>query len=295
LAEKAGAEVRPETTGMAAENTWGGVRVRVRAKSGEETLEARAAVAADGLESIIVESLGVNPLRQSLGSVQFAFVHYVMEGIETGLPESSWLTWSIPSINPYSFPGIGAACINMWAENRSALGTLATGKLSAESILDKFIKHPKWSGMFRHARTVKKEAMGLSGTMLGPVKEPVVGNVVIVGDAGAPIESWIQGSIACGYMAARAVKRELDGQEGYPNYAAWWRKAFYFNNPRYLGMVGQGFRPLARLCTDEEMDFIYELFRGRLGIPEMMVQRNLELIRAMRPELYAKLARLKPQ
>jgi digeranylgeranylglycerophospholipid reductase len=92
LAEKAGAEVRPETTGMAAENTRGGVSVRVRAKSGEETLEARAAVAADGLESRIVDSLGVNLLRHSLGLVQFAFVHYVMEGIETGLRESSWVT-----------------------------------------------------------------------------------------------------------------------------------------------------------------------------------------------------------
>ena len=291
-AEKAGVEVWPETTGIAAENTRDGVRVQVRKKSGEETLEARAAIAADGLESRIVESLGINQMRQGLDSVQFAFVHYVMEGIETGLPESSWLTWSIPSLNPFSFPGIGAACINMWADNMNTLGTLTVGKLSPETVLDKFMQHPRWSAMFRHARIVKKEAMGMSGTMLGPVKEPVTGNVVIVGDAGAPVESWIQGAVASGYMAAKAVKKELGGQKGYPEYAAWWHKAFYFNNPDYLKMVGMGFsRPLSRLCTDEDMDFLYSLFQGRLGIPEMMVARNLRLIQASRPELYEKLTR----
>ena len=57
-------------------------------------------------------------------------------------------------------------------------------------------------------------------------------------------------------------------------------------------MVGMGFsRPLSRICTDEDMDFLYSLFQGRLGIPEMMVARNLKLIQARRPELYEKLTR----
>ena len=40
-AQKAGAEIRTETIGMGAENTPSGVKVVVRGKSGEETLEAR--------------------------------------------------------------------------------------------------------------------------------------------------------------------------------------------------------------------------------------------------------------
>jgi len=292
LAEKAGVEVWSEATGLAAENTGDGVQVRVSRKAGEETLEARAAIAADGLQSRIVESLGINQTRQGLGSVQYAYLQYVMEGIETDLPQSAWLTWSIPSLNPWAFPGIGAACITQWADNMNILGTLALGRISPEMVLDKFMKHPRWSGMFRHARIVKKEGMGMSGKMLGPVKEPVAGNVVIIGDAGAPVESWIQGAVASGYMAAKSIKRELNGQKGYPDYMGWWQKAFFFNDPDYLKTVGSAFsRPLSKICTDEEMDFIYELFQGRLGIPEMMVARNLKLIQSKRPELYEKLTR----
>ncbi len=53
-AQKAGAEIWPETIGMGAENTPDGVKVLVRGKSGEQTLEARMAIAADGVISLIV-------------------------------------------------------------------------------------------------------------------------------------------------------------------------------------------------------------------------------------------------
>ena len=63
-AQKAGAEIMPETIGMGAENTLDGVRVRVRGKSGEQTLETRTAIAADGVSSNIVDSLGFNKDRR---------------------------------------------------------------------------------------------------------------------------------------------------------------------------------------------------------------------------------------
>ena len=255
-------------------------------------MEGRTAIVADGLQSRIVDGLGLNKKRQGFGSVKFAYVHYVMEGVETGLPESSWLTWSIPSINPNGFPGIGAACMGMWADNMNTLGTLTVGELSPETVLDNFMKHPRWASMFRNARVVKKEAMGVSGTMFGPIREPVEGNVVVIGDAAAPIETWIQGAVASAYMAVKAIEKELNGQKGYPEYIAWWQKAFYFNKPEYLEMVGKGLsRPLASVCTDEDMDYLYSLFQGRLGIPEMMVANNMKLIKGERPELYEKLTK----
>ena len=290
--ERAGAEVWSGTTGLAVENTKDGVKVRVRGKSGEETLEGRTAIAADGLQSRIVDSLGLNQKRQALGSVQLAYVHYIMEGVETGLPESSWLSWTVPSINPSGLPGVGTACIGIWADNRNLVGTLTTGELSPETVLDNFMKHPKYAAMFRHARVVKKEAMGLSGTMLGPIREPVEGNVVVIGDAAAPVETWIQGAVASAYMAVKAIEKELNGQEGYPEYIAWWQKAFAFNTPDYLRLVTKGLgMPLSRICSDEEVDYIYSLFQGRLGVPEMVVANNLELIKDKRPELYEKLTK----
>jgi len=77
-AEKAGVEVLTETAALGAENTPDGVRVTVQTKSGEQTLEARRAIAADGIESRIVDSLGLNQDRQVLLS-RLKGVGYVME------------------------------------------------------------------------------------------------------------------------------------------------------------------------------------------------------------------------
>jgi digeranylgeranylglycerophospholipid reductase len=281
--EKAGVEVWPETIGLGAENIKGGVKVRVQAKSGEQTLEARAAIAADGLQSKIVDSLGINQKRRVLGSRQRVFVQYVMEGIETGLPDSSWLTWTIPSINIYGFIAIGLS-----AENTNKLGAPSRGDLSAETVLDGFMKYPKWAHMFRKARVVKKEGVGRSGTMFGPIREPVAGNVVIVGDAGAIAETWTQGAVASAYQAVKAIKKELDGRKGYPEYIAWWQQAFAFNTPNYLKLISNMY-PLSRICSDEEIDYIYELFQGKIGVPQLLVANHMELIKKGRPELYQKL------
>ena len=43
------------------------------------------------------------------------------------------------------------------------------------------------------------------------------------------------------------------------------------------------------VCTDEDIDYIYELFQGRIGIPVMLVYRNLDLIKRGRPDLHEKL------
>ena len=56
------------------------------------------------------------------------------------------------------------------------------------------------------------------------------------------------------------------------NTAAWWQKSFAFNTPEYI-KLNQGIYPLNRLCSDEEIDYIYKLFAGRLGIPQLMIDR----------------------
>jgi digeranylgeranylglycerophospholipid reductase len=279
--EKAGAEVWAETIGLGVENTPDGVRVRVRGKSGEQTLEARAAIAADGRESRIVESLGLNQKRQVLFPQRQSYLQYIMEGVETGLPDSSCLAWNIPSITS------GFISMMMSAENRHMVGTLTIGELSPATVLEKFINDPKYAPMFRYARVVRKEAVILD-TMRAPIREPVAGNVVIIGDAGAVVETWVQGAVASAYMAVKAIEKELKSQKGYREYIDWWQQAFAFNSAGYLELAVAVF-PLNRLCSDDEMDYIFHLFQGRTGIVQMIVANNLELIKQGRPELYEKL------
>ena len=284
-AEKAGAQILSDAVGLAAENTAQGVRITVKNKSGEQTLESRTAIAADGKRSDIVESLGLNKIRRPIAPGGRKFVHYIMEGIETDVPDSSWLSFTIPSINP-----AGNILIGMWSENMHSVGTMAAGKLSAEAILEKFIRESRYSRWFKNARVVKKDAAaGRSGGALSPIKEPVAGNVVVVGDSGAPSETWVQGAVACGYQAVKAIEKELAGQkQGYAEYSAWWQQSFAFNTPEYI-KLNQGIYPLNRLCSDEEIDYIYKLFAGRLGIPQLMITGNVNLIKKDRPGLYEKL------
>jgi flavin-dependent dehydrogenase len=276
--ENAGAKVLPETIGLWAENTKDGVRVRVRGKSAEQTLEAGAAIAADGINSMIVDSLGLNEKRQELfppfGRVGSAY--YIMEGVETGLPDSSWVDWVVPSINSRSNIMLG-----LWADNRHVVGPSA--------VLDKFMNDPRYTHMFRHARVVEKRAF--TAHILKPIREPVAGNVVIVGDAAAPAETWIQGAVAMAYRAVKAIEKELNDQKGYPEYINWWQRAFAFNSPKYVETLGLHLRPLQSICSDEDIDYIHNLFRDKIGVPVMMVTRNLELIKKERPELHEKLTK----
>ena len=276
--QRAGAEVHMETVGVSVENPKDGVKVRIRGKSGEQTLEARHAIAADGIRSRIVESLGLNKKRPSL-TAPMKIVGYVMEGLED-VPKNSWLTFSIPSINTQT-----DIWMYMLAEGRMMVGT-GPVTFSPTSIIEKFMKFPTYALWFRHAHVVKKTACG--PIVRHPIREPVAGNVVIAGDAGAANETLIQGAIACGYLAVKAIEKELNGQEGYREYIEWWQNAFEFNDPTFFKTMAR-YMFLNKLCTDEEVDYLYSLFQGEVGVSQVIIAKNLELIKKGRPELYERL------
>jgi len=277
-AKKAGAEIVPGTIGMGAENTPDGVKVQVRGKSGEQTLEAKKAIAADGTGSLIVESVGLNKKRKIL-SPPMGMVEYELEGMEIDLPSCSWLQLCVPSINRLMTVFVGQR-----AGDRMFMAT------GAEETLQGIMKYPTFEPWFRNARIVKKTAVTAGGAgVRTPVKEPVEGNVLVVGDAGSPIETWIQGAVASAYMAVKAIEKELNGQKGNQEYIDWWQQAFYFMKPEYWRMVFGMFALANSWQTDEDVDFIYKLFQDKVGVPQIMVSQNLELIKEGRPELYERL------
>jgi len=136
---------------------------------------------------------------------------------------------------------------------------------------------------------VKKMATGGGSPIRTPIREPVEGNVVVVGDAAAPVETWIQGAVAMGYQAVKAIEKELSGQKGYPEYIDWWQQAFYFHNPDYWKMVFWSFALANAWSRDEDVDYVYKLFQDKLGPPQTTVAQNLELIKEGRPELYERI------
>jgi len=277
-AEKAGAEVLTEAMALGAENTPDGVKVRVRTKSGEETLEARRAIAADGRESNIVDSLGLNEKRQVLGRRRRGggLVGYILEGVETEYRLNSWLNFTIPELGGMDL------MMFMLAEDRNGLCFVG-----GSEVLDKFMKLPFYEPWFRHARVVRKIATA-SGPVRAPIMEPVAGNVLIIGDAAALIEATNPGAIACGYQGAKATLKELNGQKGYPEYIKWWQKVIETNYPEYPKAAAR-YHILNRVCSNEEIDYLYHLVQDQAGMRVILVVKNLERIKDERPELYEKL------
>jgi flavin-dependent dehydrogenase len=274
LAKKVGAEVWLSTIALGVENTADGVRVRVRGNSGEQTIETRTVIAADGVGSRIVESLGLNNKRQVIK--QSRTVSYVLEGVECDIPEhqSSWIHFECPS-----FPSTGLG-------RTFGMGAWGGNTKFAGNSWKEFAKFPAYAPWFSHVKVVKKMAM--SATIRTPIREPVAGNVVIIGDASAIMETWRQGAVACGYMAVKAIGKELNGQKGYPEYIDWWQKAFYFNEPGYLKRVVT-YASVFDSCSLEEIDYIYQLFQDQRVVPQLEIARNPELVKKEMPKLYQKL------
>jgi len=275
-AEKAGAEVLAGTLALGAENTSDGVKVRVRGNSSEQTLEARAVIAADGITSRIVESLGLNKNRQAFSPLLHG-AGYEIEGVECNLPDAdnSYRHFSIPSIRTCSMHNMG--------KGRVQLVTCKAGDPTMP--IEKFMKLPLYAPWFRHARVVKKTAY--TTIRRAPIKEPVAGNVVIVGDAAFFMAVLIQAAVPGGYLAAKAILKELNGQKGYPEYIDWWQRNFFVTPEQLKGVVKH--MPLDMLCSDEEVDYIHSLFQDKVGAPGRMLDEYSELIKEERPELYDKL------
>jgi flavin-dependent dehydrogenase len=277
-AKKAGAEILSATIGMAAENTRDGVKVQVRGRGEEQTLEAKKAIAADGTNSLIVDSVGLNKKRKILGP-PMGMVEYELEGMEIDLPSCSWIQLCVPSINRLMTIFVGQR-----AGDRTFIAT------GLEKTLQQLMKYPTFEPWFRNAQVVKRTAVTAGGDGIRtPVKEPVEGNVFVVGDAGSPVETWIQGAVASAYMAVKAIEKELNGLKGYQEYIDWWQQAFYFHKPEYWRMVFGMFALANSWQTDDDVDYLYSLIQDKIGVPQIMIEQDLEQIKEGRPELYERL------
>lgn len=279
--EKAGGQIWTDTICIGAENYNMGARIRIMRNGHEKTLIADKVIAADGINSRVIESLGLNKERPPIGK-PLKISHYIVEGLE-GLPPNSWISFTVPSITPW-----GTIPIGLWDDEAYQLEAGSMSSTPPHMYVDAFMKHPPVAPWFRHARVIDKLAS--TTTLRQPIRTPVFGNVLIAGDAGAPDATWIQGAIACGFQAVKAIQKEAAGKKGVQEYTNWWQQAFAFNRQDHFKIFDMAYS-LTRLCSSEEIDQIYRLFQDKIGIPPCLVNRNMELIKEKLPQLYEKLTR----
>ena len=285
----AGVEIMTETIVQSAANVDGVVEVRVTGQAGAQTLRGRAAVAADGLNSTVVESLGLNRDRPIRNARPRAILFYILEGVECPYHDTSWMMWDIPSLRADNvYMGLGPNNCNL----------LGAGSSSPErppsAILEDIMRHPTYAHWFAKARVVGK--MGTSLVSRPALPQVVEGNVLMVGDAGASVECWMQGAIAGGYQAVKALQKEWDGKAGFREYNDWWTGAFAFNQAAHIkrstDTIRGGQTSIAALISgfnDRDMDAIYQLFEGQIGNAALLAAANLEQVERERPDLYAKM------
>lgn len=278
--ERLGVEVRKQTRALRVENRGGGVRVNIRDRKEKTSyIDAQNAVVANGINSRIVENLGLNKTRGKIG-MTIRLLGYIMEGVECPYPPSSWVSFAYPSISSF---------INIWmgpmAEGTWQLGATAKAPDSAVNIMNRFLTTSHFAPWFKDAEIVWKNACSI--TLRYPIAEPVRGNIVIIGDAAAPAETWNQGAMASAHQAVTAIH---DGR--LDEYTAWWKESFEFNTPDYFKQLAR-YPALNMFFNDSELDYLYGLIKDAsvTSINEGLIRHSAK-IKQEKPDIYARLLKL---
>ena len=293
---KSGVEIKTNTLGIKAENIPDGVKVCLRSGGTDAEITSRYAVAADGVNSRIVESLGLNKERKLFGG--FGVVSYLMEDVECPYPKS-WLTFVGRG---HVKSGMGQLYFNFKPPRNPKdppqfeLTFGCPVDTSPKGAIDWFIQEGRFSSWFKKAKIIETRTAILY--FRTPIPEPVKGRVVIVGDASAFIEVYVQGALMYGYQGAKAIIREIEGEEGFHEYIKSWKNTFEYNFPGEIEKTTQAFG--LHVLEDEELDYLFGLtehdrisgYLNEFTDPDRVmggILRHKEKIRKERPALVRKI------
>lgn len=254
-----GAEVLTETAAIRAENVGSGVRVLLRGCRSRSLKEVRCkiAFAADGVNSQIVLGLELSKQRKYFGSYRVA--SYFLDNLDYPYWDS-WVTcigkghtklgrgqiYMLPKYLPDAKPG-----------DKPILDVFCGSPVGVPSrqSLDWFLREGPFNQWFRNAKIVHRAAAVLN--FYTCVMNPVEGNIVVVGDAAAFIETYCQSAMMYGYRAAKAALKVLGTGKGYEDYTSFWRESFEYCWPGEIEKALQGFG--LHMISDEELDYIFSL------------------------------------
>jgi digeranylgeranylglycerophospholipid reductase len=244
--EKSGCEIENETMGVKAENTNGAVMLTLQSKGKQKEVKSRIAIAADGINSRIVQGLGINKDRKFFGAPRL--VSYFLEGAKPEYPDA-FLTFTGRCYGQVGY-------LMPKAPRNASDPPLFELAGPTEESLDRFLTQGKCSSWFKGAKVVKKTSAVLN--FYTSILEPVVGNVMIVGDAASFIEVYIQGAIMYAFRAAKAAAKELKEGNGFAEYIHYWRTSYEYNRP---GKMEEACRVALGLVTleDKEVDYLFDL------------------------------------
>ncbi len=293
-----GVDILTETAGIRAENIDGKVKVTIRDSHTRTQKEVwcRVCFAADGCNSQIVTGLELFKTRKYFGSYRVA--SYFLD--EVDYPNwDSWITcvgkghtpWGKGQI--YMVPKYLADA----KEGDKPILDVFCGTpcgMPAKMGLDWFLTEGPFKEWFHNAKIVHKAACMLN--FYTCIMNPVEGNIVVVGDSAAFIETYCQSALMYGYLAAQAALKVLGTGKGYDDYTNFWRESFEYCWPGEIEKALQAFG-LGQL-QDEELDYIFSLtnneeYAGYVSentagyVMEKAIMSHIDQIRKEKPKIAA--------
>lgn len=279
----AGCKVQAATRCLEIEDSDDGVRLRVKTSAGEETLLAKRAILADGSFSALAAGLGFDEGRGD-GPGKLRFMSFILDRCDVPFREMRRARFTQPSVHR-GFLNVGPWPPGLWEISCSAP---VSSPVRLPQVLEAFIKNSAFSAMFKRATIVDRQ--GCSMDLRPPVREAARGNVICIGDNLAYAETAIKGAFGCGYMAAEASTRALDGKPGNDEYNHYWTHAFNFFSPQYNSRSSR-LPPIPVVLDDAGTDQLFAWFtdNGIHGMPADILPANREKLTADLPDIAARI------
>ena len=254
---RAGVKVQNQTVSTMAEEDRSGVKVKLLYKGKASWITGKILFAADGVNSKITESLGLNKKRKVIFDTHV--VSYHMTKVKTPYPDA-WIRFTGDA-----FTGAGGGSMlpkphKPGEEPYFELygPTVDYSKISEKEIMKKFFEYPVVKEWFQGAEVIGRFAC--RWIVWSPIKNPARGKIILLGDSAAFQEVENQGGLMCGYRGAKAAREELEGRKGFDDYNKFWQDFFEFNDKKMLERSCRGawFRNL----KDDDIDYLYSLLEG---------------------------------
>ncbi|MFC1670569.1 FAD-dependent oxidoreductase [Spirochaetota bacterium] len=281
-----------ETVAYDGNETPQGVVVKVVSKGKKTTINARKLIIADGCITRMGDAFGFNANRGYLGNALVVATY--LSGVETYDPKDWKLYYGRAyGSNLAPITGTGpAGHMNDWMD----IVNMGSASMPPLQTYENFTTKSPLAHIFKNAKIEERYCCAVRAYT--PIKEPCKGNAMIIGDSAAFVEVQGQGGLTCGYLAAEAIAKELDGKPGFKKYTKEWLTSFEFNAEGQME-VSQAYAFVPKY-EDDEIDYLFSLCEDVLlegnfsqyktaRLIWETILRDPEKIERERPEVYAKI------
>lgn len=248
-----GVDVRMSTLAFGGSDNGDYVSINLK-DNNTYTLNAKKVVIAEGANAHLTGLFGLNKGRTNFATA--LVVKYILEGI-SGIEPNSWNLFYGKAFFSNAPIIIGPS---LYGDNTFELTISGSINAKPDSIYENVINNSPLKKNFENVKLIDKQ--GCAVKAFSSLKTPYSGNILVIGDSAAFVEVEVQGAFMCGYHAANAVYKELQGKNGFESYTNWWKKAFEFNSDEYL-LVSQCYA-LVPTYTDDELDYLFSLIEDEI-------------------------------